>query len=551
MTDMQQPRADDDEATLGGSQTGDSQTGDSHPLAHADIDQTPLSKKELRAWYSYPFAAEGFGAAGGVFIPIILQGMAANSAFERADPTKHCNTAVAGYDCLVRVLNLRITPTSFVLYSTTTSTLLQLLLYLSIGSLADHGALRKRLLVLFALLGSITSLLFLTAVRDAYYLYAASIYIVSTVFFGATFVFHNAFLPVLVRHHPRDAPEDSTEDAVTNKLSSRATIAGGVGAAVVMLLCAVPAVFIHSPKHFPETYPFQVGVAFAGLWWLLLTIPTALHLRSRPGPPLPDHPTTGRKPNAILFSWRQCARTLRRAPRLSNLFRLLCGWFVYSESFSTLNSVAILFAQSQLGMSNASLALLGVEVLLATAVGAWGWNAMQRRMGWSSRTVLLAQACLFALIPAYALLGLINRSPLGLKHAWEVFMLGAVHGTLMGGAASTCRALFAEMIPRGLEAEMFAFQGITDKGTTWIGPLIVGFIGDATHNQRYMFVFLVGVMVIAVWVFAGVDFEKGRTQAVTFAEEEEATRAAKGVKEMDVEEKAGQWAMVVYQAPAI
>jgi len=61
-----------------------------------------------------------------------------------------------------------------------------------------------------------------------------------------------------------------------------------------------------------------------------------------------------------------------------------------------------------------------------------------------------------------------------------------VYGTFQGYA----RAFYAESIPRGEEARWYGLFSITDKSSSFLGPLVVGVIADLTGNIRYAFLLL-------------------------------------------------------------
>ena len=52
-------------------------------------------------------------------------------------------------------------------------------------------------------------------------------------------------------------------------------------------------------------------------------------------------------------------------------------------------------------------------------------------------------------------------------------ILGAAIGLVLGGSQALSRSLFSQLIPAGKEGEYFGFYEISDKGTSWLGPLAV------------------------------------------------------------------------------
>ena len=82
---------------------------------------------------------------------------------------------------------------------------------------------------------------------------------------------------------------------------------------------------------------------------------------------------------------------------------------------------------------------------------------------------------------------------------------------------SFSKVLFTELIPPGDEAEFFSLYEITDKGSSWFGPLMVGLINDATHNIRWGFLVLLVLLVLPAPLLILTNVEKGKKDALDFA----------------------------------
>jgi UMF1 family MFS transporter len=64
------------------------------------------------------------------------------------------------------------------------------------------------------------------------------------------------------------------------------------------------------------------------------------------------------------------------------------------------------------------------------------------------------------------------------------------------------------MIPAGREAEYFAFYELSDKGTSWIGPLLFGIALSLTQSYRWAILSLLVMLVIGILVLVRVDTKK-------------------------------------------
>jgi MFS transporter, UMF1 family len=89
-----------------------------------------------------------------------------------------------------------------------------------------------------------------------------------------------------------------------------------------------------------------------------------------------------------------------------------------------------------------------------------------------------------------------------------------VYGAFQGYA----RAIYAGLIPPGEEARWYGLFSITDKSSSFIGPLVVGIIADTTGNIRYAFFFLVAMVWAAVPILWQVDVQQGREDADGYVE---------------------------------
>lgn len=191
------------------------ETAELPPPSYPGEDTRPTSRKELLGFYAYSWAAEVFVVCGlGAFIPITLEDLARASATAvlASDHSKPCKPQgleirehgiphKGGEQCVFRILDAEINTASFAMYTFSVSVLIQALLVVTMSAAADHGRYRKRLLLMFAFVGAIASMLFLP-ITPGWYFFGSLWAIVGNVCFGASFVLLNSFLPLLVRNHP-------------------------------------------------------------------------------------------------------------------------------------------------------------------------------------------------------------------------------------------------------------------------------------------------------------------------------------------------------------
>ena len=126
------------------------------------------------------------------------------------------------------------------------------------------------------------------------------------------------------------------------------------------------------------------------------------------------------------------------------------------------------------------------------------------------------------IIPLYGLLGYIplfqRLGFIGLQQAWEIYPIAVLHGIVMGGISSYARSVFAPLIPEGSEAAFFALYAVTDKGSSAVGPTLVGRITDNAGTIRPAFIFLAVLVMLPAPLLWRLDVEKGREDARAMAE---------------------------------
>ncbi|KAI9701889.1 MAG: Autophagy protein 22 [Candelina mexicana] len=414
-------------------------------------------------------------------------------------------------------------------------------------------------------------MLFLPIVPSIYIL-GALLAIVANTCFGASFVLLNSFLPLLVRQHAstqQDSPtsnatqdpfsdeerdirasreEESFEEDLENsnaalltrsdiphlptsaqtssralKLSTKVSSYGiGIGYIAAVLLQSISVFIVLFMGS--STFSLRLVLFVVGAWWFIFTIPAALWLRPRPGPPLPFASGSSKKRSWLgymAYAWKSLGRTVLRARRLKDVMLFLGAWFLLSDSIATVSGTAVLFAKTQLEMKPAALALINVIATLFGVLGAFTWSKLSQWFRLTPSQTVLACICLFEVIPIYGLLGYIpavrRLGVFGLQQPWEMYPLGAVYGFVLGGLSSYCRSLFGELIPTGSEAAFYALYAITDKGSSIFGPAIVGLITDRTGSIRPAFWFLAVLIGLPFPLMWAVDVDRGKREGADLA----------------------------------
>jgi len=516
--------------------------------------------KEKTAWYTYDVANSPFsGLALTMLIPIFLSNMTELVAFNgnviqdckdlgiecdkttwqcynpggvpRTLTSVKCSTCREGFgpqqwtgteflnmEAKVSVFGMSVDYTSFSAYIIAISVICQALMFISLGPFADYGNGRKKMLTFTSLTGSISCICYIFAYSQTWgYIVAAILLIISNILFGLSIITYNAYLPVLVSAHPkfRSAPHPRTQEERDEftisyqkeeaAMSSKGFIYGYCAQIFTMgiVLCA----FIFVDNDSDSSYlGYRVAIMIVGFWWLIMSIPSIVYLKQRPGEPFPSSATTVM--SKIFLGWKSVGRSISMARKYTYTFRFLVLYFLYSDMVSTTTVAGLLFAKRQLCSGTMLLAILLFINMGFSIIGGYFFLWLSNR-GFSTKTLACINLGFFCFTNLWGMIGLTNEV-IGLQNEWELYFFTSLIGFNIGPLQCYSRTIFADLIPIGEEATMFALYEITDKGSSWLGPIILGAIVQGGANMRYIFVYLVlvsGIPMIALWFF--IDHQQG------------------------------------------
>lgn len=501
---------------------------------------TLTSRKELFGWWLYYFSYSPVSAVAMVLlIPLLLQDLARRSGHILDNPTERCTNEPGEICVLWKLGGWSVTPSAFAYYIIGLSVASQALVFISVGALADYGRLRKGMLALCTWLGSFSACSMILVAGPSYIYMAAGLTVLLNIFYGTASVFYNAYLPLLVQNHPKYleaennllnqntkpatdstsryfSPQQKRLHKIGEKLSSFIStmgIASGYCAGIFVIL----SVIFYFEIIGTEGRSMQICIAACGVWWLIFSSVSLFYLKYRPGPPLPEGS------NYLSFSWKKLGKTLQKCRKLPTTFSFLSCYFFYSDGFNTMGSAAILIARQSLNVGIAKLTICALIAPICALLGTIFFFFIQRTFKISSKTMLIVILCMMGCIPIYCAIGLVSNT-IGLRKEWEIYAITSVYGSIIGAAQSFSRVLFAELIPVGDESEFFSLYAVTDKGSAFLGPMIIAILSDYTNQPRYGLLFLAALIIIPIpLIITKVDMTKGKKECVNFIQEQDGT----------------------------
>jgi hypothetical protein len=104
----------------------------------------------------------------------------------------------------------------------------------------------------------------------------------------------------------------------------------------------------------------------------------------------------------------------------------------------------------------------------------------------------------------------------GLNTATEFYIAAAIFGFQSGSYQSFSRTLLAHFTPLGCESEFFSLYELTDKGSAWLGPVVLTVVADTTGQLRWGLFAIVFFFVVGGIFLFFVDTKEGGLQAADF-----------------------------------
>jgi UMF1 family MFS transporter len=393
-----------------------------------------------------------------------------------------------------------ITSKSFFPTCVSVAVFLQIFLLPILGGIADYSHLKKKMMALFCYVAVAATCLMFFVDGKLYWL-GGILFIVANLGFGAAVVFYNGFLNEITTEDQRD------------KVSSRGFAYGYLGGG---LLLALNFLLVKSaPRLGLDPYlAVRISLLSAGVWWGGFALVTFATLRTRAAAK-----TLPRGKTYLTVGFSELGRTFRELARLRYTVKYLIGYLFFNDGIQTVISMASVFMAQELfiarGLKTDQSFLLGI-FLMVQFVAIFG-ALMFERLAYAINTknAILVSLVLWAAVVVYGY-GFLHTTT-------EAWVMGAVIGIVLGGSQALSRSLFSRMIPAGREASFFGIYEVSERGTSWLGPLVFGVVVAATNSYRQALLSLIIFFVVGTIALYFTDTDKAIHQAGNLLPEEVAT----------------------------
>ena len=426
------------------------------------------NKREIRGWMMYDWANSAFSTT---VVTALLGPYVLSLAQSSSAP--------------ITLAGIQIEPASIFPFSASLSVLLQVIMLPLLGTIADYTNLKKKMLLAFAYVGAIATMLLFFMRADmpvlgtnGSILAGSLLFIIANLCFGAAIVAYNGFLPDIASPDQRD------------KVSSQGWALGYLGGGLLLLI-NLGLITLMSDTGLAV----RISLSSAGVWWIVFTylFPQKRLIQRAPARTLPEGT------NLFSHGLRQILKTLKEMwHKYPNTLRYLIAYLIYNDGIQTVIVVSTAFAADELGVETQSLLLLVLMIQFVAFGGAllFGWIA--GRLG-AKRAIIISLVIWSGLV-IFAFAFLYNE--------FQLFVMGFVLAIVLGGSQALSRSLFSQMIPADQESEYFGFYEISERGTSWIGPLAFALAVQITGSQRIAIGLLIVFFIIGLVLLSRINVKQ-------------------------------------------
>ncbi|MCX7880098.1 MAG: MFS transporter [Ignavibacteria bacterium] len=396
-------------------------------------------KKTLFAWYLYDWANSGFvTTVVTVFLGPFLTSLAAQSASS---------------DGNINIFGLQIYSESLFVYLVSFSVVLQLIFLPIIGAYADFYQIKRQLLFAFAYLGSFATILLFFLNENTLHFGSVS-FIIANLSFGISVVMYNSLL--------NEIATESERDRVSSIGWAFGYLGGGTLLALNLLLF-----FFRNNFGINEQTATRISLASAGIWWAVFAFISHINLNI-PKSTILATETFQIKP------FRKLYETFKELFKNKNTVIFLLAYLFFNDGVQTVIVVSAQFARRELAIAMETIVLTILAVQFLSFFGALLMGKISEKLN-AKRTLILCIS-LWSFIVFYAFLFL--------KDIYGFIFLSFLITLVLGGTQALSRSLFSLLIPKSSEAEYYSIYEISEKGTSWIGPLAFGFALQISKSYR-------------------------------------------------------------------
>ncbi len=354
-----------------------------------------------------------------------------------------------------------------------------------LGAIADQAGRRKPWIAAFTILCVIACFMLWFAEPGTDSLWMALIMVfLATVGAEFAFIFYSAMLPDLV-------PADKI--GRWSGWGWGLGYAGGLACLLVALFAFIQTDGLWLGLDASTAEPVRATFILTAIWYALFSLPLFFNTE--------DTPSTN-KPigKAVKDGFAQIRASLREAKKLKNIVRFLVARLFYNDAIVTIFALGGVYAAGTFDMDEEQILMFGLGLNVTAGLGAFGFAWLDDKSG-SKFTIIVS--ILGLIIPLIALI--VVQSVM-----WFIIW-GLLLGIFVGPIQSASRSFMGRLSPPGLENQMFGLLALSGKVTSFVGPMLVGFLTLQFGSQRLGMTSILILLLIGLVLMFSVNEEEAPT----------------------------------------
>ena len=350
-----------------------------------------------------------------------------------------------------------------------------------LGLLADHYAIRKKMLAVF-LVGALCCTAGLALTPPGMSQLGLVLFGLANIGAAGSFVFYDSLLPHVAR------PEEM------DRVSSAGYAMGYLGGGFLLLINVI---WVMKPEMFgmgDALTAMRWSIGSVVIWWGAFSLPLFLRVPEPPGSaPSADEPRRG--------PWSELGGTFREMATYRPALIMMLSFLFFNDGISTIiRNTTVYGTGVGIDTNTMIVAILAVQFLGIPCT--YIFAALANRIGTKQ-----------AIGVALAVYTAVTYVAYSMTTATEFWILAMLVAFAQGGSQALSRSLFASMIPERKSSQFFAFFAVAEKFAGVFGSFVFWMLTVMTGDGRLAVLSLVGFFIVGGALLAMVDVEKGRAQA--------------------------------------
>jgi len=350
-----------------------------------------------------------------------------------------------------------------------------------LGAIIDFRGFKKRLFVIFLVLGILT--LLILAFQSAWQILLVG-YVLSTIFWGLTVVIYDAYLP-----------DVTTKDRM-DKISAWGYGIGYIGGSTIPFIISIALILFGHHVGIDMIMAVRISIVLTAVWWGVFSIPIIRNVHHKHGVTAPDK-------GVIAKTFKNAIATGKKIVKQKGIFMFIIAYFFYIDGVGSIIRLATAYG-TELELGDTGM----IGALLLMQLVAFPFSILFGKLSkkYNPLNTITVAICIYLVI---CIVGFVMG--FGLEENWFdtnfaiilFWVLAFLVGTVQGGIQAISRSTFGRLVPPENSGEYFGFFEIFGRFSAIIGPgfyaLTFSLTGRASLSiLSIVAVFIIGLVVLSV-----------------------------------------------------